>query len=110
MKRLVVPFTLMLGLGIAAGCSDDGTAPPVETYDFTSILGDYSANVVVATYTDMKAKGAALATAVNNLSANPGSQDALNAAADAWRGMREPWESSEAFLFGPADFLSLDPS
>ena len=45
----------------------------------------------------MKAKGTALLAAVNTLNANPASQDAMNAAGVAWRAMREPWESSEAF-------------
>jgi uncharacterized iron-regulated protein len=101
---------MMLGCVGLVGCSNDDTTEPVETYDYSTILSDDSQQVVVATYTDMKAKGEALATAVNTLNANPGNQGALDAAATAWRAMREPWESSEAFLFGPADFLSLDPA
>lgn len=31
-------------------------------------------------------------------------------AANAWLLAREPWEKSEAFLFGPVDALGLDPN
>ncbi|MDE6332566.1 MAG: peptidase M75, partial [Muribaculaceae bacterium] len=29
---------------------------------------------------------------------------------NAWLEAREPWEKSEAFLFGPVDALGLDPN
>lgn len=93
------------------GCSDDDDpVAPVDTYDYTTILADYSSDVVVATYEDMKAKGEALVTAIEAFNADPTNQTRLDEAAVAWRAMREPWESSEAFLFGPAEFLSLDPA
>lgn len=111
MKRYLILLVLgVVAIGAVAGCSDDGTTEPVETHDYSTILSDYSEHVVVSTYSDMKTKGEELMTAVNTLAANPADQNALNAAATAWRAMREPWESSEAFLFGPADFLSLDPA
>ena len=31
-------------------------------------------------------------------------------ACNAWITAREPWEESEAFLFGPVDELGLDPN
>lgn len=37
-------------------------------------------------------------------------QGKLDRACDAWRAARKPWEQSEAFLYGPADYESLDPS
>jgi len=99
-----------IGLGALVACSNDNSTAPETTNDFSGVLSDYSQHVVVATYTDMKAKGEALQSAVAAYVAAPASQPALDAAATAWRDMRAPWESSEAFLFGPADFLSLDPS
>jgi len=101
---------LLIGLAVFAACSDDETIVPEETYDFSTILADYSQDVVVSTYDDMKARGAALSGAVVVFNTAPADQNALDDAAAAWRAMREPWESSEAFLFGPADFLALDPA
>jgi uncharacterized iron-regulated protein len=72
-------------------------------------LNGYSDNVIIATYADMETKTAALQTACENFSNNP-TQDNLNAAANAWYAARIPWETSEAFLFGPVSFLSIDPS
>ena len=100
---------LFLGIGFTA-CSDDSPTTPTDDTDYSVYLEDYSQNVVVATYSDMKAKGVALDIAVEAFDADPTNQTKLDAAAAAWRGMREPWEASEAFLFGPAEFLALDPS
>ena len=40
---------------------------------------------------------------------NP-SNSAFETACNAWITAREPWEESEAFLFGPVDELGLDPN
>jgi uncharacterized iron-regulated protein len=109
MKRSLLVLFLSVMAAIA-GCSDDEAVAPTESYDFSAVLSAYSEQVVVATYEDMKSKGAALSAAVAALDADPADQGRLDAAAAAWRAMREPWEASEAFLFGPADFLSLDPA
>lgn len=104
--NLSVILTLILGL---AACSDDNTVEPVETYDFSSIMNSYSDNVIIATYAELATKTAALQIACETFANNP-TQDNLNAAANSWYAARVPWEISEAFLFGPVAFLSIDPS
>jgi putative iron-regulated protein len=99
-----------LTLFLSACGKDENPVAPEEKYDFTTIISDYSQKVVVATYGDMEAKTKALHAAVVAFNADPANQARLAAAADAWRAARVPWESSEAFLFGPAEFLSLDPA
>ncbi|MDR1594480.1 MAG: peptidase M75 [Prevotellaceae bacterium] len=81
-------------------------------YDFTEILRVYADEVVVPTYKDLKDKAWTLYNAVDALRQDPTSQTKLNAACEAWRAARVPWEQSEAILFGPAseDMLGLDPS
>lgn len=110
---------LLLGLSVAmiTGCSDDDddpTGPSDAGYDFTTILIDYVDDVVVDTYADLRDKADALQTAVAALDApapgGGGDQALLDAAGQAWIDAREPWEASEAFLFGPAAFLGLDPA
>lgn len=104
-------FLLLLVLGVGLGaCSDDGPTGTTSDEEFGVYLEDYAQKVVVATYTDMKEKGSALQAAAEAYAASPDDQAKLDAIGAAWRAMREPWEKSEAFLFGPAEFLSLDPA
>jgi uncharacterized iron-regulated protein len=79
-------------------------------YDYTDILRVYADDVVVPTYKDLKDRAWALYNAVDALRLDPTNQSKLNAACNAWRAARVPWEQSEAILFGPADKLGLDPS
>lgn len=73
------------------------------------IVGNYVDAVVLPTYSQLKERAAALATAVKNLSSNR-TDAAFETACEAWLSAREPWERSEAFLFGPVDALGLDPN
>jgi predicted lipoprotein len=80
--------------------------------DYTEILQVYADSVVVPTYKDLKDKAWTLYNAVDALRQDTTNQAKLDAACEAWRAARVPWEQSEAILFGPAseDFLGLDPS
>ncbi|MBQ8706316.1 MAG: peptidase M75 [Paludibacteraceae bacterium] len=81
--------------------NDDATLDPV--------IKQYVDAVVLPTYKELAEKNAALDTAVRAFKSNP-SNSAFTACANAWLSAREPWESSEAFLFGPVDELGLDPN
>ncbi|WII70706.1 imelysin family protein [Bdellovibrio sp. 22V] len=72
------------------------------------IINHVSYNVILATYNDLAGATAKLKSAVDTLAANP-NQANLDQAQAAWRAARIPWESSEAFLFGPVDSLGIDP-
>ncbi len=69
----------------------------------------YVDRTVIPTYLEMKNKVSDLQNAVTRF-VSAKTQTNLDAACDAWRAAREPWEESEAFLFGPADYEGLDPS
>ncbi|MGM9760267.1 MAG: imelysin family protein [Parabacteroides sp.] len=69
----------------------------------------YVDKTVIPTYLAMKNRVTDLQTAVT-LFLNQRTQAHLDAACDAWRAAREPWEESEAFLYGPAEYEGLDPS
>ena len=73
------------------------------------IVNAYVDNVVLPTYDQLRQKTATLEMAVNHLANHP-STEAFKQAADAWIDAREPWETSEAFLFGPVDEKGLDPN
>ncbi len=74
-----------------------------------SVVSGFVNKVVLPTYKDLKEKNTALCAAVQNLYDAP-SNDTFKAACYAWLEARVPWERSEAFLFGPVDYLSLDPN
>jgi len=74
-----------------------------------AIVADYVDVVVLPTYRDLAEANSALHAAVLGLKASP-SNATFEAAAKAWMKARQPWEMSEAFLFGPVDELGLDPN
>lgn len=73
------------------------------------IVATYVDNVVLPTYSQLKERTGVLLTAVKNLSNNR-TDTSFEAACQAWLSAREPWERSEAFLFGPVDAMGLDPN
>lgn len=114
MKRIHAQLTKTFFLAITCcavlvSCSDDDPVTPDAGYDYTAILSNYT-DVVVATYADLDAKATILLNAANEIQNNQGSQTHVDAACNAWIDARAPWEKSEAFLFGPAETNSLDPS
>ncbi len=82
----------------------DGTS-----YDFTDALNAYSNQVVVPTYKAMKDAAWDMYNKAKAYQESP-TQANLDKVCEAWKANRIPWEQSEAFLFGPAEVLSLDPS
>ena len=82
-----------------------------SSYDATlsDIVANYVDNVVLPTYKSLMERNDALLNAVKELAAAP-SDRAFSNACDAWLSSREPWEKSEAFLFGPVDAMGLDPN
>lgn len=77
--------------------------------EMENIVSTYVDQVVLPTYADLVNKTAALRQAILVLSNQPSSAN-FKAAADRWIEAREPWETSEAFLFGPVADLGLDPN
>ena len=65
--------------------------------------------MALPTYKDLVEKNKELLETVKTLQANP-SNNAFAAACEAWLAARQPWETSEAFLFGPVSELGLDPN
>jgi uncharacterized iron-regulated protein len=103
-------FPLLSVISFSA-CSDDNDniTDPAGSEDYTELIKSYVDETVVATYSEMKTNALLLKEAVQTFKDNS-SQENLNQACELWKSTRKPWEQSEAFLFGPAAFLSLDPS
>ena len=84
-----------------ANINDDATLDPV--------VKQYVDGVVMPTYSQLAVLNDALDYAVKVFKQNPSDAN-FAACATAWLEAREPWEQSEAFLFGPVDELGLDPN
>lgn len=84
-----------------------GNAISDEALD--AVVDNYVDAVVLPTYKDLMEKNGNLYNKVVALATTP-TNEAFEAACDAWLAAREPWEKSEAFLFGPVDALGLDPN
>lgn len=89
--------------------------------DLKPIIINYTDNVVLPTYADLLADNTALNTAIRTLANTAGEyqagtktvadvNQAFKTAATQWITAREPWETSEAFLFGPVADKGLDPN
>jgi len=110
-KTHFIFYALIAAVLVFTGCEDEevnNVGSQAEQYDFTSALNDYVDKTVIPTYQDMKDNAILLASKTKEFEAS-GKQEDLNAACDYWVETREPWEASEAFLFGPAAFNNLDP-
>lgn len=122
MKKNVINSWLM-GIALCTtlsftftSCDEDNETPGTNTFEdivdqtkAQEAVDAYVDRTVVPTYKAMKDKVTELQTAVTTFLNNK-TQTNLDKACDAWRAAREPWEESEAFLFGPADYEGLDPS
>lgn len=72
-------------------------------------VDNYVDVVVLPTYKDLVTKNAALYAAAQAFVASP-STVTFAACGVAWLAARAPWETSEAFLFGPVADKGLDPN
>lgn len=130
MKKHFVRTALVAAMGLAlAGCGSDDSSPATTpnsgpgagapsggnattpvSFKSAAMAANVADNIITATYREMDTKIAALLTAINALNTGEVTQAKLTAAQNAWREARVPWESSEAFLFGPVDSLGIDPA
>lgn len=108
---LFLLFTALFSVGVVS-CSDDDDP---NTEDLTQkekalepIVTQYVNNTVVATYKELADLTIELRKALITLRAEKTDENVVKAA-NLWKEARSVWELSEAFLFGPADILGIDP-
>lgn len=77
--------------------------------DCQAIVDQFVDNVALPTYKELVTKNNELLASVKTLQSNP-SNAAFESACAAWLAARQPWETSESFLFGPVSELGLDPN
>ena len=81
----------------------------VTEADLDAAVAQYVDGVVLPTYKALAENNDALNNAVEKFRTSPSDAN-FEEVANAWLDSREPWESSEAFLFGPVDDKGLDPN
>ena len=104
--KLINIFALLLLISLISCKKKDDN---IITYNYSAQISNIANNVILATYEDFDAKTILLANSLALLEINP-TQTNLNAARNAWKAARRPWEMSEGFLFGPVDQQGIDPS
>ena len=120
MKKSIFMMGLaMMGLCAFTSCSssdddnkkkeDQPTEVSIQDAEYDAIINQYVDNVVLPTYNDLKTKNSQLYSAVVAFGDAPSDAN-FQKICDAWLSAREPWESSEAFLFGPVADYGLDPN
>jgi putative iron-regulated protein len=105
----VVIAAMVTLAGAGCGGGDDDDDDDTTGFEDRQIIENYADDVVVTTYTLLAERAVALDTAVVALADAPDAE-ALTAARDAWVDARQPWEQSEAFLFGPVASFGYDPA
>lgn len=97
---------LFFAVSVAA-CGDGGGTGAGFTDQ--QVIVDFADQVVIPTYALLAERTVALDTAVAALAADRSPAN-LEAARAAWSAMRQPWEQSEGFLFGPVSAQGWDPA
>ena len=116
-KKLFTMSLAMMGLCTFTACSssndddkkDDPKEIVIQDAEYDAIINQYVDNVVMPTYRDLKERNSDLYLSVVDFGNAP-SDAKFQAICDAWLAAREPWEQSEAFLFGPVADFGLDPN
>ncbi len=113
-KYIISPLVVLTSLfsGVFFSCSDNDD-PIID--DLTekektlqSAVEQYVEHTVIATYQLLADYTIQLREDMTNLRADKTDANVIKAA-NTWKKARNVWELSEAFLFGPADILGIDP-
>ncbi len=109
MKKIKVLIVSISFLCVMS-CKKNEDAPSVDFATLkTTVLADFSSKVAVTIYLDLDNAATSLNTAIQNLNTNT-TEANLTAAKTAWKNMRNFWEQSESFLFGPVEDNDYDPN
>ncbi|WP_299804132.1 imelysin family protein [uncultured Shewanella sp.] len=106
-------IALISALTACGGSGSDDSTPVVvpETgfsFSATEMVTNLTDDVIVAGYSNLAASGEAMLLATQTLVNTP-TQANLEAAQEAWKAARQPWEQGESHIFGPVDSLGIDP-
>lgn len=106
-------IALISALTACGGSGSNDSTPVVVpetgfTFSATEMVTNLTDDVIVAGYSNLAASGEAMLLATQTLVNTP-TQANLEAAQEAWKAARQPWEQGESHIFGPVDSLGIDP-
>ena len=106
----ILRFALLFALcALLTQSCDKNEVNPTDRLDYAEVLLSVTDQVIVPTYDNLFQKSTVMVNTLNSLLAAQ-TQVNLDAAQQAWRDARIPWEQSEGFLYGPVETLGIDPS
>jgi len=108
---LALAMSAVLLTGCGSSSSDDAAVVLPETgfsFTATEMITNLANDIIVVGYEDLNTKAEAFVIAAQTLVNTPTAEN-LDAAQQAWKDVRIPWEQGEAHIFGPVDALSIDP-
>jgi len=105
---------LPLALTACGGGSDTpidsgGSGSGQVSFSAKAMVDNVADNIITTTYSNLNTEAAKLLAAVQALDAAR-TEANMDAAQAQWKATRVPWETSEAFLFGPVEALGIDPA
>lgn len=107
-------FSLIIAACMLAACAGgsggDGGSNERVTFNAQALKTNTADNIITPTYVNLSAAASNLLAAVNNLNDGDPTEADMDAAQQAWKDARVPWESSEGFIFGPVEALGVDPA
>ncbi len=109
MKKAIIGSALFIL--IITACNKASQAPPADDFNTLKqqVLTDFANNIAVSEYLKLSVAAANLNTSIQNLEANTTDAN-LQSARNNWKSMRQIWEQSEGFLFGPVEDFDYDPN
>jgi predicted lipoprotein len=110
MKDVIYSVLLGMLFLFLNGCKKDDENAIIDD-SFSSrqeILREVGVNVIAATYEDMSKESASLAELVNIFSTSVTDENLTNCR-NKWKDVRNAWEQTEGFLFGPVATNNIDP-
>lgn len=115
----VCRYLLMIGMvsalsacvgGTGGGGSSGGGGSQQVNFNANQVFDNTANDVITQDYINLNSAADNLLTAVQALDDGDPTEADMDAAQQAWKDARVPWESSEGFLFGPVDSLGIDPA
>ena len=107
--RSSICLSVLLSSLLLFGCSGDSPVETTPKADLAPVLSHTTNGIIISIYARLDTASVGLVDAATQLQSAP-SQANLDAARNAWRTARVPWENSEAFLYGPVETQGIDPS
>jgi putative iron-regulated protein len=109
MKNRIVLLAASSMLLVSA-CKKENKTTTTQDFETlkSTVIKDFTTNIAVATYSDLKNASIQLNTSIELLNTNA-TESNLNQAKADWKSMRAIWEQSEGFLFGPVADNDYDP-